>query len=283
MFSIRARGTLCRVSNGLYAGLCGLAVVFSAPVLAADAASSVSHGYTWADVAKWPDFTTGNWSGGDGPPGPGGGAGGPPAGAPGAGPGGPGGQGGPGGAGGPGGPGRNIPFQPDFLARANASRSGAPVGKGSCEPMGAIADSGSAFYFSKDVIVIGGLSDWYNVWRRVYMDGRPHGDPEPSYFGHSIGHWEGKTLVVDTVAIRPEAQIEQGIAVGNDDTHIVERFRLVDPNTLEIKKTIENPKVFTKPWVSTRTLKRTHDDYYESYCWTDRDATAGTDLTPPAP
>jgi hypothetical protein len=46
-------------------------------------------------------------------------------------------------------------------------------------------------------------------------------------------------------------------------------------------KTVENPAVFTHPWTSTRTLTRTTADYYESYCWTDRDATAGTDLTPP--
>lgn len=160
---------------------------------------------------------------------------------------------------------------------------GGPPGKGSCEPMGVISDSGSAFYFSKDVIIIGGLSDWYNVWRRVYMDGRAHGDPEPSYFGHSIGHWEGNTLVIDTVAIRSEAQIVQGVPIGNYDTHVVERFRLTGPNTLELKKTVENPKVFSKPWVSTQTLKRSREDYYESYCWTDRDATDGTDLTPPPP
>jgi len=155
------------------------------------------------------------------------------------------------------------------------------VGVGTCEPLGVIADSGSAFYFSKDVIVIGGLSDWYNVWRRVYMDGREHGHPEPSYFGHSIGHWDGKTLVIDTVAIRSEAQIMQGMPVGNDATHVIERFRLLDKDTLELTKTVENPAVFTRPWVSTRTFKRnTTDEYYESYCWTDRDAVEGVDITP---
>lgn len=254
-------------------GLLGLGWLISA---SASVAASAAHGYSWEDVARWPDFGTGTWSGGGGPPG----APAPPPVTSGAASG-----NGParpalGGAGGPGAR-LNIPFTAAFRAQSQALRSAGPPGKGNCEPMGVIADSGSAFYFSKDVIVIGGLSDWYNVWRRIYMDGRQHDNPEPSYFGQSIGHWEGKTLVIDTIGIRAEAQILQGVPVGNTSTHVIERFRLLDPNTLELIKTVENPEVFTKPWVSTRTMKRTQEPFYESYCWTDRDAVDGTDLTPP--
>ncbi len=253
-------------------------------------------GYTWADVAKWPDFQ-GNWTGGGmvGPgagPGPGGGAGGPPGGgqpggAPGAG-GPPSGAGGPGagggmGAGGPpgGGMGANLPFTDEFRAASEAvsKAKGFQQGVGNCEPMGVIADSGGSFYYSKDVIIIGGLSDWYNVWRRVYMDGRGHPeDVEPTYFGHSIGHWEGDTLVIDTVGIRGEAQIQQGMHVDSTATHIVERLRLTDKNTLEMKRTVTNPEVFSKAWETTKTMKRTDEEYYESYCWTDRDEVLGGDL-----
>lgn len=233
-------------------GLCAWALVACA---LNSAPTQAAKGYSWAQVAQWPDFTTGFWADGGGA-----------VGAPGA---------------GPGGMASNIPFTTQFQAAAQARRKKFAVGVGTCEPLGVIADSGSAFYFSRDVIVIGGLSDWYNVWRRVYMDGRGHDHPEPSYFGHSIGHWEGKTLVIDTVAIRGEAQVMQGMPVDNDDTHLVERFRLLDQDTLELTKTVENPAVFTKPWVSTRTFRRNvTEEYYESYCWTDRDAVAGVNINP---
>jgi hypothetical protein len=140
--------------------------------------------------------------------------------------------------------------------------------------MGLIADSGSSFFFSKDVIIVGGLSDWYNVFRRIYMDGRPRPeDYEPSYFGHSIGHWEGDTLVIDTLGIRAEAQIGQGSPVGNYDTNVVERMRLTAPDTLEIQKTVTNPAVFKSPYTTTRSMRRLQGEYLETFCWQDREAT----------
>jgi hypothetical protein len=233
---------------------------------------SSGKGYTWADVAKWPDLQ-GDWTGGGltGTPGPapgGGMAGGAQQGAGGA----------PGMGAGPGGPGSNVPLTAEFKAAAAKAQS-KQAGIGDCEPMGVITDSGGSFYFSKDVIIIGGLSDWYNVWRRVYMDGRGHpDDAEPSYFGHSIGWWEGSTLVIDTVAIRGETQIMQGMHIDNTDTHIVERLRLIDQDTMEMKRSITNPEVFTGTWESTKTMKRTDEEYYESYCWTDRDEVLGGNL-----
>ncbi|MFT3906980.1 MAG: hypothetical protein QM718_11790 [Steroidobacteraceae bacterium] len=169
-------------------------------------------GYSWADVARWPNIN-GNWAGRMGP-------------------------GGPGEPGGPGGTMGNLSFTATYSAAMQTRSAMRKVGVGNCEPMGVIGDSGSSFYVSRDVIIIGGLSDWYNVWRRVYMDGRGHPDDvEPSYFGHSIGHWEGDTLVVDTVAIRHEAQIQQGMPADSDNTHVVERFK-VQGDTLQLTKTV---------------------------------------------
>jgi len=228
--------------------------------------------YTWADVAKWPDIGTGIWGGvGNGPGGPaGGGGGGPPPG------------------GGPGGKGRSdpfasIPLRADFKAAAAARRKKAAHSYGNCEPMGVVSDAGNKFYVGKDVIVIGGLDDWYNVWRRVYMNRTSHDDPEPSYFGDSIGHWEGGTLVIDTVAVRAQAQVVEQEPVESNNTHIVERIKLLDPNTIQWERTVYNPDVFTKPWHTVSTLTRdTGDgDFFESYCWQDRDQSDTIDLTPP--
>ena len=75
-----------------------------------------------------------------------------------------------------------------------------------------------------------------NRLRRIYTDGRPHpDDPDPTFHGHSIGHWEGNTLVVDTVGIIPQAFIaisEAAAVPNNGDMHIIEHIHLADKDIL---------------------------------------------------
>jgi hypothetical protein len=95
-----------------------------------------------------------------------------------------------------------------------------------------------------------------NRMRRIYTDGRPHPqDPDPSFHGHSIGHWEGQTLVVDTIALLPQAYLAVNEAVGvpnNGDMHIVERFHLLDTHTLADDLEITANKLLSKTWKTTR-------------------------------
>ena len=99
-----------------------------------------------------------------------------------------------------------------------------------------------------------------NRLRRIYTDGRKHpDDPDPTFHGHSIGHWEGQTLVVDTVAIHPQTYIAISEAQGipnNGDMHITERIYLAEPDILHDELTIMAPKVLTKPWKTTRVYFR---------------------------
>jgi hypothetical protein len=74
---------------------------------------------------------------------------------------------------------------------------------------------------------------------------------EPSFFGHAVGHWEGDTLVIDTVGLIEETQIDEAGTRHSEDLHVVERIRKVD-NTLEVLFTIEDPKAFTRPWTARR-------------------------------
>jgi hypothetical protein len=96
--------------------------------------------------------------------------------------------------------------------------------------------------------------------RRIYTDGRGHpDDPDPTFSGHSIGHWEGDTLVVDTVGILPQTFIPLGQDVGvpnNGDAHIVERMHLIAPDKLQIDLTVTAPHVLTKPWTTSRVWTR---------------------------
>jgi len=99
-----------------------------------------------------------------------------------------------------------------------------------------------------------------NRMRRIYTDGRPHpADPDPSFHGHSIGHWEGSTLVVDTVALLPQVYLAVSEAVGvpnNGDMHIVEHLHLQGADTLYDDLEISANKVLTKPWRTTRKYYR---------------------------
>ncbi len=95
-----------------------------------------------------------------------------------------------------------------------------------------------------------------NRLRRIYTDGRTHPeDPDPTFHGHSIGKWEGDTLVVDTVGIMPQSLIAISEAAGvpnNGDMQIIERIHLVGKNELHDDIEVIAPKVLTKPWKTTR-------------------------------
>jgi hypothetical protein len=99
-----------------------------------------------------------------------------------------------------------------------------------------------------------------NRLRRIYTDGRKHpDDPDLTFDGHSIGHWEGGTLVVDTVGILPEVFLPLGQGVGlpnNGDMHIVERIRLTGPDLLQDDLLVSAPHMLQKPWAYKRVFKR---------------------------
>jgi hypothetical protein len=99
-----------------------------------------------------------------------------------------------------------------------------------------------------------------NRLRRIYTDGRQHpDDPDPTFHGHSIGKWEGDTLVVDTVGISPQAYIAISEAAGipnNGDIRVIERIHLVGKDELHDEIEIIAPKVLTKPWKTTRVYFR---------------------------
>ena len=101
--------------------------------------------------------------------------------------------------------------------------------------------------------------------RRIFTDGRPHmDDPDLTFNGDSVGHWEGKDLVVDTIALEPHTEIAAGVG-HSDQVHIVERFHQVGPDRLDIATTITDPKILTKPWTVNRPYLRHRDWQIQEY------------------
>lgn len=106
------------------------------------------------------------------------------------------------------------------------------------------------------------------TYRVIFMDGREH--PEnlrPSYFGHSVGHWEGDTLVVDTVGMNERSWMNRDGLPSTDRLHLVERFTRPDLDTLRYEVTIDDPGAYTAPWTSGYTLGwKPGEELFEYIC-----------------
>jgi hypothetical protein len=115
------------------------------------------------------------------------------------------------------------------------------------------------FLFTPGRVTI--LIETYALVRRIPTDGSPPpADPDPTYQGTSVGHWEGDTLVVETSAILPETSPMNGIKGHSDQFHVTERMRLVQPDLLEITTTRADPAVFVEPY-TTKAYYRRHRDW----------------------
>jgi hypothetical protein len=115
------------------------------------------------------------------------------------------------------------------------------------------------------------ISEFMNSLRVVYLDGRPHTDPDiavPSFNGESIGRWENDTLVVDTkYFVADHHWIDSGIP-GSDALHIVERIKLInDGMAMQIEYTLTDPKSWVGDWKMTKQWRRVDNrDIQEVSC-----------------
>jgi hypothetical protein len=93
-------------------------------------------------------------------------------------------------------------------------------------------------------------------FRQIFMDGRKHpADPDPTWYGHSIGSWDGDTLVVDTVGYNDKFWFDFAGHPHSEQLHTVERYTRTDAGTLVIETTIDDPVDYTKPFKMTFTSR----------------------------
>jgi hypothetical protein len=94
-----------------------------------------------------------------------------------------------------------------------------------------------------------------HVWRQVWMDGRAHPkDPNPDWLGHSIGHWEGDTLVVDSVGFNDRTWLDDAGHPHTEQLHVIEKYTRTDPLTMKYDVLIDDPGAYTKSWTSSNSL-----------------------------
>ncbi len=191
-----------------------------------------------------------------------------------------------------------APLKRELLAKMAAARAqdSDPDPQRWCRPAQFVGYSGG-FVDSVEFLFTPGrvtLTSEMGVLRRIYTDGREvPKDVEASNMGTSVGHWEGDTLVVETVGLNPEAKFPgpgpSAAAIGKN-THITERIHLKDENTLELTVTMVAPDIFTAPDTRTRLYARSHKKtaHEVSFC-VDKDRSIDPvsgkqrfDTTPPA-
>ena len=97
----------------------------------------------------------------------------------------------------------------------------------------------------------------YHAWRTIWTDGRPlPKDPDPTWLGYSVGHWEGDTFIVDTVGFNDKAWVDGYGNPRSEQMHLTERYRRLNHDTLEMQIIMDDPKAYTKPWVSPPKLHK---------------------------
>jgi hypothetical protein len=103
--------------------------------------------------------------------------------------------------------------------------------------------------------------------RHIYLD-VPHSEnPKPSWYGESVGHYEGDTLVVDTIGLNDRTYLDGFRTPHTDKLHVVERFRLIDGGkTLQVTFRVEDPGTFYEPWSAIGTLRRVEMPMHEEAC-----------------
>jgi hypothetical protein len=118
-------------------------------------------------------------------------------------------------------------------------------------------------------IVSGGAA---RSWRVIFMDGRPHPDItsdtfNPGYMGHSVGRWEGDTLVVDTIGFNERMWLlgREGMPT-TDELHLIERFSRPNFDTLRYEPTIDDPGAYTRPFTGGWNIRWQDREQEEYFC-----------------
>jgi hypothetical protein len=172
----------------------------------------------------------------------------------------------------------DVSFQPWAKALVDQRADGSHSGEdpfANCLPQGVPRVNASPppwkVIQKSDEIVV--LYESANTWRQIFLDGRELGkDFEPTFLGYSTGKWDGDTLVVDTRGSNGKTWLDQTGKPTSDALHVTERFRRKDLGHMDIQITIDDPKVYTKPFTVTEQVRLVpNTEVMENACENNRD------------
>ena len=112
------------------------------------------------------------------------------------------------------------------------------------------------------------LYEAVHSYRQIFTDGREHPkDPNPAWFGYSVGKWDGDTLVVETTGFNDNVWLDNAGTPATEQLRVTERFTRKNFGSMEIEITIDDPKAYTKPWTVMQPLAFQADtDLLEYMC-----------------
>jgi hypothetical protein len=100
---------------------------------------------------------------------------------------------------------------------------------------------------TEDLVLL--LHESRTIYRQIFTDGRPlPKNPQPTWMGYSIGHWDGDTLVVDTIGQNGRTWLDMKGLPGTETLHVTERFVRPKMGHMDVTVTIDDPEAYTKPW-----------------------------------
>jgi hypothetical protein len=133
-----------------------------------------------------------------------------------------------------------------------------------CWPMGV---PGFHLYPVRPVFIVQTPKEVLLIWqgdhmvRHIYLNVPHSGHVKPSWFGESVGHYEGDTLVVDTIGLNNRTFVDNYRTPHTEQLHVVQRFQLIEGGkTLEVKLHVEDPGAFTMPWDASQRYRRSEGD-----------------------
>lgn len=157
--------------------------------------------------------------------------------------------------------GNEIPYQPWALAKKqeNSKNRATTDTEAKCYLTGVPRITYMPFPFQilqrPDLVTV--MYEYDHATRHIYTNGTSHPAGHiPWYMGDSRGRWEGDTLVVDSTHFNEETWFDRAGNFHSDALHVVERYTLIDPDHINYEATIEDPKVFTRPWKMTMIINR---------------------------
>jgi hypothetical protein len=111
------------------------------------------------------------------------------------------------------------------------------------------------------------------TYRQIFMDGRElEKDPNPTWMGYSVGHWEGDTLVVESNGFNEKTWLDDDGHPHTENLHLTERYRRPDFGHIDLDVTLDDPKAYAKPWtVAIKMYLRTDTEMIEFYCENEKD------------
>ena len=155
-----------------------------------------------------------------------------------------------------------------------------------CWPAGVpalnIYTRGQPIYFiqtPKEVLIVNELNTQI---RHIYLNVPHSAQPTPTWYGESVGHYDGEELVIDTIGLNDKTFVDNYRTPHTDQLHVVERFKMIDGGkTLQVTMTVDDPGAYNMPWKAIQRWRRTEDRaMLEEYCAENNVAFFGYDVVP---